>query len=152
MLSDVFACNKLNYKKFANVLLPNKIFVDLRLHLSYIGTYRASLLQGLVNNSTKMGILISSFIKWLWQIIKTKQAACTQIVITGATHSVGEDMYSIRMMKDRNLLVCLMLIKNYAEKKAFNLNVRNTAFVFKVQYFVEKACHQHSGQPRIVLS
>lgn len=88
-----------------------------------------------------MGILILSFIKWLWQIRKTKQAGCTQIVITGATHSAGEDMYSIRTMKHRNLLVCLKLIKNYAENKAFNLHVRNKAFVFKVQYFVDKACH-----------
>lgn len=88
-----------------------------------------------------MWILISSFIKWLWQIIKTKKAACTQIVITGATHSAGEDVYSIRMMKHRNLLVCLRLIKYYAENKAFNLDVRNEAFVFKVQYFVEKVCH-----------
>lgn len=50
-------------------------------------------------------------------------------------------MYSIRMMKHRNFLVCLRLITNYAENKAFNLNVRNKALVFKVQYFVEEVCH-----------
>lgn len=38
MSSDEFAYNKLNYKNFANILLPIEMFVDLRLHLSHIGT------------------------------------------------------------------------------------------------------------------
>lgn len=38
MSGDEFTCNKLNYSKFANMLLPSKIFVDLRLNLSYIRT------------------------------------------------------------------------------------------------------------------
>jgi len=88
-----------------------------------------------------MGILISSFVKWLWQIIKTKKVACTQIVITGATHSTGKDVYSTRMTKHRNLLVRLRLIKNYAENKEFYLNVSNKAFFCKVQYFMDKVCH-----------
>lgn len=50
-------------------------------------------------------------------------------------------LYSIRMMKHRNLLVCLRLIKNYAKNKACNLNVRNKDFVFEVQYFVEEVRH-----------
>lgn len=74
-----------------------------------------------------MGILISSFIKSLWQSVKTKKAVCTQIVMTGAASSAGKDVYSIRMMKHRNLLLCLRVTKKYAENKAFNLSVRNKA-------------------------
>lgn len=88
-----------------------------------------------------MGILISSFFKCLWQSVKTKKAVCTQIVMTGAAHNAGKDVYSIRMMKHRNLLLCLRVTNNYAENKAFNLGVRNKALVFKVQYFVAKVCH-----------
>lgn len=95
----------------------------------------------MVHNSTKMGILISFFIKRLWQSVKTKKAVCTQIVMTGAACSTGKDVYSIRMMKHRNLLLCLRVTKNYAENKAINLSVKNKTLVFKVQYFVEKVCH-----------
>lgn len=38
MSSDAFTYNKLNYRKIANMLLPPKIFVDLRFHLSGTGT------------------------------------------------------------------------------------------------------------------
>lgn len=78
-----------------------------------------------------MGILISSFIKRLWQSVKTKKAVCTQIVKTGAARSAAKDVYNIRMMKHRNLLLCLRVTKNYAENKAFNLSVRNKALVFR---------------------
>lgn len=88
-----------------------------------------------------MGILISFFIKCLWQSVKTKKAVCTQIVMTEAACSAGKDVYSFGTMKHRNLLICLRVTKNYAENKAFNLSVRNKALVFEVQYFVEKVCH-----------
>lgn len=88
-----------------------------------------------------MGVLISSFIKGSWQSMRTKKAVCTQIVMTGAPCSAGKDVYSIRMMKHRNLLLCLRVTKNYAENKAFHLSVRNKALVFEVQYFMEKVCH-----------
>lgn len=54
--------------------------------------------------------------------------------------SAGQDMYNTRVTKHRNLLAYLRLIKNYAENKALNFNVRNRALVFKIQYVVEKAC------------
>lgn len=47
-------------------------------------------------------------------------------------------MYSTGMMKHRNLLAYLRLIKNYAENKALNFNVGNRALVIKIQCIVRR--------------